>query len=224
MKDSDDLLIRRTSTADQVADAIRKRILSGDLTPGTALREVALANSMGVSRNTVREGIRALVGEGLVRHNIHRGVFVARLTMNDINDIFRVRTVIETAASQVTPFPPEQLRQMERAADELTTAIEGDDSEAILDADITFHRKMVEGFGSPRLSAFHATVLSELRLGLFLLDSRDVEGPPEWLAHHREMLELLRNGRRKDCAKAVRAHLSYTADRLAGRIHEVDPA
>jgi DNA-binding GntR family transcriptional regulator len=219
VREPEDLRIRRTSTADQVADAIRKRILSGELTPGTALREVALANSMGVSRNTVREGIRALVGEGLVRHSIHRGVFVARLTEEDINDIFRVRAVIETAASQITPFPVAQLDQMERAAHELTEAIRADDFEAILDADIAFHLEMVEGFGSPRISAFHATVLSELRLGLFLLDSRDDTGrPADWLNHHREMLDLLKDGRTDECANVVRAHLAYTADRLAGRI------
>jgi DNA-binding GntR family transcriptional regulator len=220
----DELLIRRTSTADQVADAIRRRILRGDLTPGTPLREVALANSMGVSRNTVREGIRALVAEGLVRHSIHKGVFVARLTAEDVADIFRLRRVIETASVMQPSFPSDRLEDMERTVSDLALAIERDDVEAIGEADMRFHRQLVDGLESPRLSNVHAAALSELRLGLFLLDEDEPERPADWLAHHRQIVSLLRAGRRRDCAKVVRDHLAYTVDRLVRRSAELDAA
>lgn len=217
---NDDLLIKRTSTADQVAEAIRRRILRGDLTPGTPLREVAMAKSMGVSRNTVREGIRVLVGQGLVRHSIHRGVFVARLTAEDIADIYHVRAVLETAAvSRAHPFPEKALEEMERTVDGLEAAIKAEDSEGIVDADLKFHQRLVGALGSPRLSALHATALTELRLGLFFLDSTDVEERPEdWLMHHREICVLLRAGRRRECVRAVQNHLIYAEDRLVGRM------
>src|SRR5581483_10940728 len=52
--------INRVSVADQVASILRQRILSGELRPGTALQEVPLAASLGVSRNTMREATRIL--------------------------------------------------------------------------------------------------------------------------------------------------------------------
>ena len=54
------MTIERTSTSDKVAEVLRDRIMRGDIAPGTALSEVTLASNMGVSRNTVREGIRRL--------------------------------------------------------------------------------------------------------------------------------------------------------------------
>ena len=67
------LSIRRVSTADQVASLMRQRILRGEFKPGTSLREVVIAAAIGVSRNTLREALRILVQEGLVRHSVHRG-------------------------------------------------------------------------------------------------------------------------------------------------------
>ena len=216
MNPTDDLLIKRTSTADQVAQAIRGRILSGELKPGTPLREVALAGSMGVSRNTVREGIRVLVGEGLVRHSIHRGVFVSLLTIEDVTDIYRVRAIVETAAvSTHDPFPDTSLREMQRTVAELEGAIKASDSEAIVDADFRFHQQLVAALDSPRISALFATALAELKLGLVFLDSTDhQESPDNWLRHHREICSLLELGKYRECKKVIERHLSYAEGRL----------
>src|SRR2546423_760865 len=82
------LTIKRVSTSDQVATALREKIFSGELRPGTPLQEVAMAASVGVSRNTLREAIRQLVHEGLVRHSVHRGAAVTELSEDDIADIY----------------------------------------------------------------------------------------------------------------------------------------
>src|SRR6266567_7515964 len=75
------LQLRRESTAEQVASALRELILSARFMPGTHLREGPLADQLGVSRNTVREAMQILVSEGLVTREIHRGAYVARLTV-----------------------------------------------------------------------------------------------------------------------------------------------
>ena len=59
--------IHRVSVADQVAGILRQRILDGELRPGSALPEIPLANSLGVSRNTMREAVRILSLEGLLK-------------------------------------------------------------------------------------------------------------------------------------------------------------
>src|SRR3990170_4985376 len=89
------LRIKRASTAEQVAEMLREMILSGELQHSGALREVALAQRVGVSRNTMREAIRVLAREGLVTHHLHRGALVTRLTASDVEDLFRVRRTVE---------------------------------------------------------------------------------------------------------------------------------
>src|SRR6476661_7095573 len=71
--------IHRVSVADQVAGILRQRILEGELRPGAALMEIPLASSLGVSRNTMRDAMRILSLEGLLKRNIHRGVLVSQL-------------------------------------------------------------------------------------------------------------------------------------------------
>jgi DNA-binding GntR family transcriptional regulator len=209
-----DFTIKRTSTADQVAEALRDRILRGDLAPGTPLREVALASTLGVSRNTVREGIRVLVAEGLLTHNVHRGVAVTAVTARDVQDIYRVRSVLESAAvMQMNRRSDEHLAAMEATIADLDRAVRDDDRVAIVNLDFQFHSQLVNSLGSPRLSAFYANTLAELRLALFVLDREEGEWR-DWLVHHSEILAVLRSGRRREAAKLVERHLIEAEERL----------
>lgn len=115
--------LRRSSTADEVVSLLRAQIVSGDLPPGTQLREVALAAAIGVSRPTLREAMQALKQEGLVRHEPHRGMFVAALGLEEIDDIYQVRRVIEgSAAAACARADEEGLRRVRRDFDLLGEA------------------------------------------------------------------------------------------------------
>ena len=90
--------IHRVSVADQAAAILRQRILDGELRPGTPLQEVLLANSLGVSRNTMREAMRILSIEGLLKRSLHRGVAVSQLSLKDVQEIYRLRRMLEITA------------------------------------------------------------------------------------------------------------------------------
>src|SRR5437016_14664603 len=91
--------IHRVTVADQAAGILRQRILEGELRPGTPLPEVPLAESMGGSRNTMREAVRILSIEGLLKRNIHRGVAVAQLSLRDVHETYDLRRILEVSAS-----------------------------------------------------------------------------------------------------------------------------
>src|ERR1700746_3182727 len=101
--------IHRVSVADQVAGILRQRVLTGELRPGTSLQEIPLAESMGVSRNTMREAMRILSLEGLLKRNIHRGIAVAQLSLRDVQELYHVRRVLEISAIQADKSPPPQV-------------------------------------------------------------------------------------------------------------------
>jgi DNA-binding GntR family transcriptional regulator len=79
----------------EVADHLRRRIFDGELLPGTFLDEVAIAQDMGISRTPLREALKVLTAEGLVRHEPRRGCFVAEVTEEDLDEIFPVIALLE---------------------------------------------------------------------------------------------------------------------------------
>src|SRR5260370_31403882 len=83
-----------------VTDRLRELIVEGAYEPGEQLNEVDLASRFGTSRGPIREGLRQLVHEGLLRSEPHRGAFVPYLSNEDIRDVYQAREAIETAAAK----------------------------------------------------------------------------------------------------------------------------
>ena len=209
------LEINRASAVDQVATAVRKNILNGDLPPGTALREMQMAESMGISRNTVRDAVRALAREGLVTHTMHRGAIVTRLTEADVIDVFRVRERIETQAIAASESATEeQLLALEEAVLRIERAARIGDWELAVEADCLFHQRLVGFLGSPRLDHFYDAIQGELRLCLSLADRAD-DDFGELVNEHRELYDLIARGERARCAERLTQHLRVASDRLS---------
>lgn len=85
----------RKTTVELVLDELRSRILSGSFSPGTPLRQEALADELGVSRIPVREAIRLLSSEGLVDIQPHKGAFVSMLSREEVQEFFDLRQRLE---------------------------------------------------------------------------------------------------------------------------------
>src|SRR5829696_543549 len=83
------------SLHDEVAAQLRERIFSGELTPGMFLDEIQLAEQLQISRTPLREALKVLSAEGLVRHEPRRGSFVNEVTEQDLDEIFPVLPLLE---------------------------------------------------------------------------------------------------------------------------------
>jgi DNA-binding GntR family transcriptional regulator len=83
------------SLHDEVAARLRERIFAGEWAAGSFLDEVKLAEEMEISRTPLREALKVLTAEGLVRHEPRRGCFVAEVTEQDLDEIFPVLALLE---------------------------------------------------------------------------------------------------------------------------------
>lgn len=83
------------SLHDEVADGLRLRIFDGVLAPGSFIDEVALCADLAISRTPLREALKVLAAEGLVRHEPRRGSFVSQVTEQDLDEIFPVIALLE---------------------------------------------------------------------------------------------------------------------------------
>jgi DNA-binding GntR family transcriptional regulator len=87
--------IVHSSLHEDVAARLRELIFAGDLSPGAFMDEVQLAAQLEISRTPLREALKVLTAEGLVRHEPRRGCFVAEVTEKDLDEIFPVIALLE---------------------------------------------------------------------------------------------------------------------------------
>lgn len=83
------------SLHDEVAATLREQIFDGSLAPGSFVDEVALCERLSISRTPLREALKVLTAEGLLRHEPRRGCFVNEVTERDLDEIFPVIALLE---------------------------------------------------------------------------------------------------------------------------------
>jgi len=189
-----ELTIDRITTAQRVAQALREKLLAGEIQPGTALREVAISESVGVARSTVREALQILAGEGLLTRSVHRGMSVRQLTPAELADLFQARRVLELAAvaASESASRPARDRFAELAAS-LSEPAEAGDWMGFADRDASFHQALVSFLGSERLDACFAQIAADLRLVINALDRSDDDLRSQ-AARHQHLAELVLAG------------------------------
>jgi DNA-binding GntR family transcriptional regulator len=162
-----------TTLSERTAEHLRQMITRGEFSPGQRLSEQALSESLGISRNTLREVFRMLTTDGLVKHSPNRGVFVAVPSMASIIDIYRVRRLIECQAlAQAYPRHPAK-KKMREAVDIALRCRADADWPGVGTANMAFHMAIVELADSERLNQLFAPVLAELRLAFGLLQDAE---------------------------------------------------
>jgi DNA-binding GntR family transcriptional regulator len=129
----------RRSAVDVVED-LRSMIVSGDLLPGQQIRQDAMAQRLGVSRLPIREALRSLTAEGLVKHTPNVGYTVTRLSQDEFDEIYLMRKVLETELIKAIPAPStEQVDSIERCNDLMVEASRHGDFTAVQRHNRDFH-------------------------------------------------------------------------------------
>jgi DNA-binding GntR family transcriptional regulator len=146
-----------SKASDQAYIELRARILSGELAPGTQLKEEELATICGVSRTPVRDAIRRLETELFVRRTDSQRSFVAEWTLEDIEEVFTLRGMLEgyavrRAASRADKGQIARLRTINEDLREVLDA-PSLDVQAYLAANAEFHSLILEIAASDRLAA-----------------------------------------------------------------------
>jgi DNA-binding GntR family transcriptional regulator len=212
----EELKIDRTSTAAQVADAVQGALMRGELTPGSRISESGLAAQLKVSRNTVREAMRMLERGGLVHHEVNRGAVVKAMEMEEVEDLYRVREMLERQAIDKVTRKTD-LSGLESAFAKLEDAFRAGDVNRAVDCDLGFHAATVALLGSRHIDRFFLELRSELRFCLAVLsvEDRETERPDELIGQHAVILQALRDRDRRRAKELATAHVRANRERAA---------
>lgn len=140
----------------QVADMLRNAITTGRFEPGRRLIEKDLCEMLGVSRPSVREALRELEAEGLIRTVPNRGPVVARLEIADAIGIYQIRGVLEALAAKLfcENATDEEITRLEQRVEQLAEAYRGGQIDAIIGAKAQFYEILLKGAANPLIPNF----------------------------------------------------------------------
>lgn len=202
------LRLDHSSTVDKVAAELRRAIFDGELESGTPLREVALAESLQVSRSTVREALTTLVAEGLATRAPHRGVAVAVPEAGSVRDVCAARLVLEGAGVRRWADADEAARQ--RVRDTLaayTTAVAaGGSYQELNERHLAFHVSLAALTGSPRVVGMQESLVSELKVALAQVE-RLRRNAHDQADSHVSLVKLLEDGQLEAAYDFLTDHL-----------------
>jgi DNA-binding GntR family transcriptional regulator len=169
------------SLVELAVDRLSREILSGSSDPGERLVEEQLTRRFGISRAPLREALRLLAQQGLVEHVPRRGVRVATLSDQDIQELYAVRDVLERHAVSEAK-PDVDLSRLTAALEGMRTATDRLD---VANAHREFHVSVVALAGNRQLTAIYESVLVKIQLYMAINLRREAEQGPELDGVHR---------------------------------------
>jgi DNA-binding GntR family transcriptional regulator len=147
---------KQANAADQAYAYVRERVISGDFAAGMRLTEWQVADALGTSRTPVREAMRRLVGDGILRFQPNYGTFVGSFTAKEIGELFDLRALLESevagaAARSISDEQIERLKAMQDSIEERGVDLGRKNIERIAAHNREFHRIIAQASDSPRM-------------------------------------------------------------------------
>lgn len=204
---------------DQAYQALLGAISGGALAPGERITQEDLAARLSVSRQPVLQALRLLKKEGLVEDAPGRGLRVAALDSNALVHTYQVRGALDALAARLAAqrraaLPAALLRDGRRAA-------KGSDVQAMLEADIGFHRALYAASGNPFIERSAETHWAHIRraMGAVLQNSRARR--PVW-DEHAAIADAVARGDADAAALAAASHAQTASDHLSTRLNQAE--
>ena len=177
---------------DYVYEQLYNAILSGRFKPGEHLVLEDLADEMGTSRTPLREAIRRLQTEGLVEFTPHRGAVVTELSVEELIELYHIRSVLDGLAARLAAenLSQKELARLEKITIQSEQKLDPQNPDGFEDFNRDFHEIIYRGANAPRLYEMIASLYAQARRHrhLSLLSPGRIS---QILVEHRNILNAL---------------------------------
>ena len=198
-------LVHKTKK-DLVVEIIREAILSGELQPGERLLQDELADRFNVSPTPIREAMRQLVAEGILNHSPHKGVQVAEVKLEEVREIYLIRTVLEAwAVSLAIPqLHSSDIQRLQTIQTQIEINIEQGDLNALRKLNYEFHMLIYKATGMPQLYQIIQNLWTKFPWDtLHVLPGRAATSAGE----HRQIIQAIETGNVNLAAQRMKEHI-----------------
>ena len=196
-----------------LVEELENDIVFGLYTPGSRIVEDAVMERYDAKRHAVRIAFAALESRGMLVRKPNRGVEVVDFTPDEVDDLYDVRIILETAAAQCTQLPcaSELTDKLESIALQHANAVEQRDFRAVFSLNQNFHELQYSCCGNPRLAELisrHSRVAQPIRVVKYY----DAEHMKIIVSQHFDIIEAMKGYSTEALVAAVRAHLPASAE------------
>lgn len=198
------------NAAEAVHLALREAILRGALPAGEPLGEVPLAEAFGRSRTPVREAVLKLESEGLAERLPRRGLVVARITREEVLEVYAVREVLDGLSARLAAagILPSELDHLVWLNERLRAAVEAANLQALIGLNIEFHEAICRAGRNSLLLEFMRRIHEWVRR--FQDTTMSVQGRGlEAVAEHESLIEAIRRRDPEEAERLARSHMSH---------------
>ena len=204
-------------------DTIRGEILAGRYPPGSRLDQQALAAQLGISVIPVREGLRQLEAEGLVRIYPRRGVYVAEPSIDEFQEIYLIREVLEELATQlaVPNLSSQALEQLNDIIQQMERAIAANDLLVLPELDRRFRFIIYDASLHPILLGMLSSLWDRASMYQRLYP-RPPGRAPQVLAGHKKILAACQAGDAVGAGQAMREYVHQSAEEILEKLEAED--
>ncbi|WP_067728613.1 GntR family transcriptional regulator [Oceanobacillus damuensis] len=200
----------REMLPNSVSSILRQAILKGVFKPGERLVQTELAEQIGVSRMPVREALKTLELEGLVTLEPHKGAVVRSITVEDVEEIYELRSVIESLVLKKSI--PNLNEENVRALNEMhIQMLKTTDKETYVDLNRRFHSLLYSGCDSDRLKSFMETISHGLAQDTPHIIPGQIEKSN---MEHEKILEAISSKNIKKAREELEYHIKRTGKEL----------
>lgn len=199
----------------RVFHKLREDILNGKYKDHEELKEVAIGEELGVSRTPVREALRQLELEGLIRIVPNKGAYVTGITAKDVKDIYMIRSSLEGMCARLATehISREQLEEMEENVYLASYHAERSQMEQMTELDNRFHHILYEACDSKMLQNllqdFHQYVI-RIRKKTLSTKERGIASNEE----HRQIMEAIKSGNPDEAERLATMHMENAYDNM----------
>jgi DNA-binding GntR family transcriptional regulator len=209
--------------ADDVVDSLREAIFAGRLPAGEQLSEDALAKSLNVSRGPIREALSQLEHDGLIITRNNRRKFVARLSREDLDEVYSVRSALELLAVQeaVHHAGPAELAELQAIVDEMMAyAKVGITEKQAAETDVKFHKALCRASAHKRLYKIWTDLQQQVHVLLLSRNVANMDFRDHAVSSHQSIVDAIRE---KDEARAIslmQTHLQASYSRIVSNYEQ----
>jgi DNA-binding GntR family transcriptional regulator len=214
--------------ASSIADTLRLKIehdiLMFKLKPGERLDELRLAERFGTSRTPVREALRQLAAEGLVRIRTHRGAVVSGLSMAELIDMFEMMAIYEGVCARLAAnhATPDEMGQIAEAHEAGRVRCEADDFDGYCVANVRFHDAIYRASHNGYL--IKQTISIRNRLGAYRrFQLRRNNRLRDSFREHQVVFDAIKSGNAEAADCAMREHINAHGSLITSLIMRLPP-
>ncbi len=205
----------KKNLSDIVVDYIKNKILTGEYKEGDHVSEVKVAEALDISRAPVREGIKELQNQGLIKFIPRKGNYVARMTLEDVKEVFDIRLLLENSVIEILI---NQKKLEQKDYDRLTEIVDEmmyvansidhiqDKIIKINELDMKFHTFLWQKSGSERRVKILTDLFIQLQLAM-IIDTQMTGNLGVTASDHYEIIKFLKEENIDECKKALRNHI-----------------